>query len=84
MKLVKSSNSPANKIVCEVTLQPIQDAGRVEDYRQQQHRITLSEVRSKLAEQSSLFTLADVVPVPCNPDNLAMAMLLKCLPALHH
>lgn len=60
-----------------VTLQPIQDAGRVEDYRQQQHRITLSEVRSKLAEQSSLFTLADVVPVPCNPDNLAMAYALK-------
>lgn len=60
-----------------VTLQPIQDAGRVEDYNQQQHRITLSEVRSKLADQSDLFTLADVVPVPCNPDNLAMAYALK-------
>ena len=60
-----------------VTLQPIQDAGRVEDFKQQKHRITLSEVRQKLAQQSSVFTLDDVVPVPCNPDNLAMAYALK-------
>jgi uncharacterized radical SAM superfamily Fe-S cluster-containing enzyme len=60
-----------------VTLQPIQDAGRVEDYDPRLHRLTVSEIRRKIAEQSSLFTLQDVVPVPCNPDTLAMAYAIK-------
>jgi uncharacterized radical SAM superfamily Fe-S cluster-containing enzyme len=60
-----------------VTLQPIQDAGRVEDYDPRLHRLTVSEIRRKIAEQSKLFTLQDVVPVPCNPDTLAMAYALK-------
>jgi uncharacterized radical SAM superfamily Fe-S cluster-containing enzyme len=60
-----------------VTLQPIQDAGRVEDYDPRLHRLTVSEIRRKIAEQSALFTLQDVVPVPCNPDTLAMAYALK-------
>lgn len=60
-----------------VTLQPIQDAGRVENYDPRLHRLTVSEVRRKLAEQSKLFTLQDIVPVPCNPDTLAMAYALK-------
>jgi 7,8-dihydro-6-hydroxymethylpterin dimethyltransferase len=60
-----------------VTLQPIQDAGRVEDYDPRLHRLTVSEIRRKIAEQSRLFTLQDVVPVPCNPDTLAMAYALK-------
>ena len=60
-----------------VTLQPIQDAGRVQDYDARLHRLTVSEVRRKIAEQSSLFTLQDIVPVPCNPDTLAMAYALK-------
>ncbi|GJI91485.1 radical SAM protein [Duganella hordei] len=60
-----------------VTLQPIQDAGRVEDYDPRLHRLTASEIRRKIAEQSALFTLADVVPVPCNPDTLAMAYAIK-------
>ena len=60
-----------------VTLQPIQDAGRVEDYSAKEHRLTLSEVRRKITEQTNVFTLADIVPVPCNPDNLAMGYALK-------
>jgi uncharacterized radical SAM superfamily Fe-S cluster-containing enzyme len=60
-----------------VTLQPIQDAGRVEDYDPRLHRLTVSEIRRKIAEQSALFTLEDVVPVPCNPDTLAMAYAIK-------
>jgi uncharacterized radical SAM superfamily Fe-S cluster-containing enzyme len=60
-----------------VTLQPIQDAGRVEDYDPRLHRLTVSEIRRKISEQSSLFTLQDVVPVPCNPDTLAMAYAIK-------
>jgi uncharacterized radical SAM superfamily Fe-S cluster-containing enzyme len=60
-----------------VTLQPIQDAGRVEDYDARSNRLTVSEIRQKIAEQSGLFTKEDVLPVPCNPDTLAMAYALK-------
>ncbi len=60
-----------------VTLQPIQDAGRVKNYDSRQHRLTVSEIRRKIAEQTTLFTLQDIVPVPCNPDTLAMAYALK-------
>jgi uncharacterized radical SAM superfamily Fe-S cluster-containing enzyme len=60
-----------------VTLQPIQDAGRVEDYDARSNRLTVSEIRQKIAEQSDLFTREDVLPVPCNPDTLAMAYALK-------
>ncbi|KPC53753.1 radical SAM protein [Amantichitinum ursilacus] len=60
-----------------VTLQPIQNAGRVLDYDAAQHRLTVSEIRRRIAEQSGLFTLDDVIPVPCNPDTLAMAYALK-------
>jgi uncharacterized radical SAM superfamily Fe-S cluster-containing enzyme len=60
-----------------VTLQPIQDAGRVEGYDPKLNRLTVSEIRRRIAQQSGLFTLDDVVPVPCNPDTLAMAYALK-------
>ena len=60
-----------------VTLQPIQDAGRVQDYDAKEHRLTLSEVRRKILEQTDIFSAQDIVPVPCNPDNLAMGYALK-------
>jgi len=60
-----------------VTLQPIQDAGRNTDFDSALHRLTVSEIRRRIAEQSHLFSLEDVVPVPCNPDTLAMAYALK-------
>jgi len=60
-----------------VTLQPVQSAGRTEDYDAAEQRLTLTEVRSKLLEQSALFQPGDVIPVPCNPDALAMAYALK-------
>lgn len=59
-----------------VNLQPIQNAGRVEDFAKEQ-RLTVSEIRRRIVEQSNLFSLEDVVPVPCNPDTLAMAYALK-------
>ena len=60
-----------------VTLQPVQDAGRNEAYDATKHRLTVSEIRRRIALQSGLFTLDDVVPVPCNPDTLAMAYALR-------
>jgi len=60
-----------------VTLQPVQDAGRVDGYDPKLHRLTVSELRRRIVEQTQLFTPQDVVPVPCNPDSLAMAYALK-------
>jgi uncharacterized radical SAM superfamily Fe-S cluster-containing enzyme len=60
-----------------VTLQPVQDAGRNEAYDAAKHRLTVSEVRRRIVEQAGLFTAEDVVPVPCNPDTLAMAYALR-------
>jgi uncharacterized radical SAM superfamily Fe-S cluster-containing enzyme len=67
----------AQPCVRGVTLQPIQEAGRVEGYDRRTDRLTVSEIRRCIAEQSGLFTLADILPVPCNPDTLAMAYALK-------
>jgi uncharacterized radical SAM superfamily Fe-S cluster-containing enzyme len=60
-----------------VTLQPIQAAGRLEHFDPGTDRLTLTEVRRKILEQSSVFRPEDVIPVPCHPDCLAMAYALK-------
>lgn len=60
-----------------VTFQPIQHAGRVEDYNMERDRLTLTEVRRRILEQSDVFSPADIIPVPCHPDALAMAYALK-------
>jgi uncharacterized radical SAM superfamily Fe-S cluster-containing enzyme len=60
-----------------VTFQPIQVAGRLDDYDPARDRLTLTEVRRRILEQTSVFGDADVIPVPCHPDCLAMAYALK-------
>lgn len=60
-----------------VTFQPIQDAGRLEDFDPATGRLTLTEVRRKILEQTSIFRPEDIIPVPCHPDALAMAYALK-------
>jgi 7,8-dihydro-6-hydroxymethylpterin dimethyltransferase len=60
-----------------VTFQPIQHAGRAEGFDPARNRLTLTEVRRRILEQSGHFKPADLIPVPCNPDCLAMAYALK-------
>jgi uncharacterized radical SAM superfamily Fe-S cluster-containing enzyme len=60
-----------------VTFQPIQAAGRLERFNPATDRLTLTEVRRRILEQTSLFRPEDVIPVPCHPDSLAMAYALK-------
>jgi hypothetical protein len=60
-----------------VTLQPIQDAGRLDHFNPAADRLTLTEVRRKILEQTQAFRPEDVIPVPCHPDSLAMAYALK-------
>ncbi|HEY6927090.1 MAG TPA: hypothetical protein VI653_26670, partial [Steroidobacteraceae bacterium] len=66
-----------------VTLQPVQNAGRADDYDPREQRLTLTEVRQKILDQTSLFAPADIIPVPCNPDALAMAYAIKDGATLH-
>ncbi|HME05452.1 MAG TPA: radical SAM protein [Bryobacteraceae bacterium] len=60
-----------------VVLQPIQAAGRLDGFDPARDRLTLTEVRRKLLEQSKVFQPEDIIPVPCHPDSLAMAYALK-------
>jgi uncharacterized radical SAM superfamily Fe-S cluster-containing enzyme len=60
-----------------VTFQPIQQAGRTLGYDRAQHRLTLTEVRRRILEQTSNLRAEDLIPVPCHPDSLAMAYALK-------
>ncbi len=60
-----------------VTFQPTQIAGRTEGFDPQTDRITLTDVRNEILKQSPIFNENDIIPVPCNPDALAMAYALK-------
>jgi len=60
-----------------VTFQPTQVAGRLESFNAATDRITLTDVRQKILEQTDIFQPNDIIPVPCNPDALAMAYALK-------
>ncbi len=60
-----------------VTFQPVQIAGRTEQFDPATDRLTLAEVRQEILSQHDLFSPSDVIPVPCHPDCLAMAYALK-------
>ena len=60
-----------------VTLQPVQVAGRLDRFDPAVDRLTLTEVRRRILEQTSVFRPEDVIPVPCHPDSLAMAYAMK-------
>jgi uncharacterized radical SAM superfamily Fe-S cluster-containing enzyme len=60
-----------------VTFQPVQVAGRLEGFDPARDRYTLTQIRSDILAQTDIFRPDDLVPVPCNPDSLAMAYALK-------
>jgi hypothetical protein len=60
-----------------VVLQPVQAAGRHENFDPARDRLTLTEVRRRILEQTTVFRAEDIIPVPCHPDSLAMAYALK-------
>jgi len=67
----------AQPCVRGVTFQPVQAAGRLEGFDPATDRLTLTEVRRLIYEQSGLFRPEDIIPVPCHPDCLAMGYALK-------
>lgn len=65
------------KCVRGVTFQPTQIAGRIENFDPAKDRLTLTEVRQSILDQTNVFTAKDLLPVPCNPDALVMGYALK-------
>ncbi len=59
-----------------VTFQPVQIAGRFE-HDHSSRRLTLTDVRDNILSQTGVFQPNDLIPVPCNPDALAMGYALK-------
>jgi 7,8-dihydro-6-hydroxymethylpterin dimethyltransferase len=60
-----------------VTFQPTQISGRLDNFDPALNRMTNTEVRRKILEQSNIFQSNDLIPVPCNPDALVMGYALK-------
>jgi uncharacterized radical SAM superfamily Fe-S cluster-containing enzyme len=60
-----------------VTFQPVQQAGRLNNYDSAAHRLTLTEVRRRVLDQTTVFKPEDLIPVPCHPDSLAMGYAMK-------
>ncbi|MFV0344674.1 MAG: radical SAM protein [Bacteroidales bacterium] len=64
------------KCVRGVTFQPVEIAGRNREDSIRE-KITLTEVRQEVLKQFPLLQADDIIPVPCNPDALAMGYMLK-------
>ncbi|TXH69643.1 MAG: radical SAM protein [Thiothrix sp.] len=54
-----------------ITFQPVQDAGRNEDGKPS-NRMTLSEIRTRIIEADNPFGDADMIPLPCHPENISI------------
>lgn len=65
------------KCIRGVTFQPIQDAGRNTNFDKNTDRFLLSDIRRAIVDQSSHFSSADVIPLPCNPESIAIAYALR-------
>ena len=60
-----------------VTFQPTQVAGRTDNFDPATDRLTPTEVRQRILDQTPMLAPEDLIPVPCNPDALTMGYLLK-------
>ena len=66
-----------------VTFQPTQVSGRLEHFDPAINRLTNTEIRRKILEQTTVFQSNDLIPVPCNPDALVMGYALKTDAGVH-
>jgi uncharacterized radical SAM superfamily Fe-S cluster-containing enzyme len=60
-----------------VTFQPIQDAGRNEGFDPGHDRMVLSEIRRLLIGSGTPFGAGDIIPLPCNPESIAIGYALR-------
>ncbi len=64
------------KCIRGITFQPVEIAGRNRNDSAHE-KITLTEVRQEILNQFPVLNSDDIIPVPCNPDALAMGYILK-------
>ena len=68
----------AYKCVRGITFQPVQDAGRNIDFDKNRDRMLLTDIRKAIASQAGeVFGTEDIIPLPCNPDSIAIAYGLR-------
>jgi 7,8-dihydro-6-hydroxymethylpterin dimethyltransferase len=60
-----------------ITYQPVQDTGRNEGFDKNHDRFLLSDIRNAIYQQSSHFESKDLIPLPCNPESIAIAYALR-------
>src|ERR1051325_8010384 len=66
------------KCVRGITFQPVQDAGRNLDFDKNRDRMLLTDIRRAIATQAGeVFRDDDIIPLPCNPDSIAIAYGLR-------
>ena len=60
-----------------ITFQPVQDAGRNEGFDKNRDRVLLSEIRREIIKADNVFGEGDVIPLPCNPESIAIAYAMR-------
>ncbi len=60
-----------------ITFQPIQDAGRNEGFDKNTDRMLLTDIRREIGQHSGVFDESDIIPLPCNPDEIAIGYGLR-------
>ena len=60
-----------------VTFQPVQDAGRNENFDPRRDRVLLSDIRRAIIADSGVFGADDMIPLPCNPEQISIAYGLR-------
>ena len=59
-----------------VTFQPVQDAGRNSGFSKDD-RVLLTDIRRAIVAQSGMFGADDIIPLPCNPESIAIGFGLR-------
>jgi 7,8-dihydro-6-hydroxymethylpterin dimethyltransferase len=60
-----------------VTFQPVQDVGRNQGFDHKRDRYLLSDVRRGIIEANVGFGDGDIIPLPCNPESIAIGYALR-------
>jgi len=60
-----------------VVFQPVQDAGRNDGFEPEKNRFPLSAIRRRIVDSGGPFGPGDVIPLPCNPESIAIGYALR-------
>lgn len=65
------------KCVRGITFQPVQDAGRNENFDGKRDRLLLSDIRRAIIDSDCGFDEGDMIPLPCNPESISIGYALR-------